>query len=203
MATSELCKLARVAVISAGVTFFTTSELVMVAEIEGDSMQPTFNPTHGQTNEDLRLLSEQGLTREMMKRKLVTRLRRDWVLFNKWVARDKTKLKIGDVVILTSPRNPNKRWVKRITALPGDAIQLIETGETKVIDEGHCWVEGDNQRSSFDSNIFGQVPLGLIQGRVHCIVWPLNRIRKIDCDSSISLNSSKTKLLGQIRQSTR
>lgn len=193
-------KLAKVAGVSAGVTLFIVHDLGMVAKVEGNSMQPTFNPTCGQKNEHLRQLIDKGLSREALKRELVTRLKQDRVFLSKWSVRDKTKLKVGDVVILISPRDPSKIMIKRITAMPGDAIQIVETGETKIIEEGHCWVEGDNQSQSYDSNNFGQVPLGLIEGRVCYIVWPLNRIREINCDPTVSMASTKTVLLSQ-RQS--
>lgn len=195
MVTKELVRLAKVAGITAGVTLFIANDISIIAKVEGNSMQPTFNPNCGQKNEDLRLLAETGLSREALTRELKTRLKQDRVLLNKWIVKDKRKLKIGDVVILISPRDPTKSLIKRITAMPGDAIYLIQTGETKVIEEGHCWVEGDNQLSSFDSNIFGQVPLGLIGAKVYFIVWPIERIRQIECDPNISLNSSKTVLL--------
>lgn len=195
MVAQELYRLAKVAGISAGVTLFVVNDLGLVAKVEGSSMQPTFNPTCGQRNEDLRTLQEQGLSRETLTREIKTRLRQDRVVLNKWIARDKRKLSIGDVVILTSPRDPTKNLIKRIVAMPGDAIFLIETGETKVIDEGHCWVVGDNQQSSYDSNSFGQVPLGLIEGRVCFIIWPLDRIKKVTCDSTVSMSSTKTYLI--------
>lgn len=199
MVSGELVRLAKVAVISAGATLFVVNELGLIAKVEGCSMQPTFNPNCGQKNQDLRqtLLNEKVLSREALKRELKTRLQQDRVMLNKWVAKDKRNFKIGDVVILTSPRDPTKKLIKRIFAMPGDAINLIETGETKVIDEGHCWVEGDNQTSSFDSNTFGQVPLGLIEGRVCFIVWPLHRIQSINCDPTISSKSTKTILIHQ------
>lgn len=197
MVTKELARLAKVAGLSAGVTLFVVNDLGLVAKVEGNSMQPTFNASCGQKNEDLRLLAERGLSREALTRELKTRLQQDRVLLNKWVARDKRNLRIGDVVILVCPRNPTKTLIKRIIAMPGDAIFLIETGETKVIEEGHCWVEGDNQQHSYDSNNFDEVPLGLIEGRVCYIVWPFNRIRAINCDPNISLNSTKTILLSQ------
>lgn len=196
MVGKELARLAKVACYSAGVTLFVVNDLGLVAKVEGNSMQPTFNATCGQRNEDLkRLLQEKGLRREELTRELTTRLQQDRVLLNKWVARDKRNLKVGDVVILISPRDPTKSLIKRLAAMPGDVIYLIETGETKVIDEGHCWVEGDNQQSSYDSNNFGQVPLGLIEGRVCYIVWPVHRIQSIKCDPNILLNSHKTTLL--------
>lgn len=198
MATRELARLAKVAGLSAGVTLFVVNDLGFVAKVEGHSMQPTFNPTCGQRSEYLRLINnEKGFKREQLAHELKTRLQQDRVVLNKWAARDKRKLKVGDVVILVSPTNPNKCLIKRISAMPGDAIYIIETGETKVIDEGHCWIEGDNQQSSYDSNNFGQIPLGLIEGRVCMIIWPLSRIREINCDPNISLNSTKTKLLSQ------
>lgn len=185
----------KVAAITSGVTLFIANDISFLARVEGDSMKPTFNTTCGQKNEDLRLLMERGLSREALGRELKTRMRQDRVLLNKWIVKDKRKLKVGDVVILISPRDPTKSLIKRIIAMPGDAIYLIQTGETKVIEEGHCWVEGDNQQSSFDSNAFGQVPLGLIEAKVYFIVWPLDRIRRIKCDPNIALNSTKTVLL--------
>lgn len=202
MITKELTMLAKVAGLSAGVTLFVVTDLGFNAKVEGNSMQPTFNPTCGQNNEDLRLLTEKGLPRQVVIRELKTRFQQDRVIINKWVARDRRKLRIGDVVILISPKDPTRTLIKRISAMPGDAIYLNETGETKVIEEGYCWVEGDNQQSSFDSNYFGQVPLGLIGGRVCFIYWPLHRMRKIECDQNISLNSSKTILISQKHQIT-
>lgn len=193
----ELTRLVKVAGLSAGVTLFITNELGLVSKVEGNSMQPTFNPYCGQKNEQLRQLIERGLPRESMSRELKTRLQQDRVILNKWSTRDKRNLNVGDVVILVSPRDPTKIMIKRITAMPGDSIYIIETGETKVIDEGHCWVEGDNQQSSYDSNNFGQVPLGLIEGKVCCIIWPLHRIRRINCDPTLPYPRSKTILLSR------
>lgn len=197
MITKELCRLAKVAGISAGVTLFVVNDLGLIAKVEGNSMQPTFNPYCGQKNEDLKALQEHGLSKAAIKRELMTRLQQDRVILNKWISRDKRKLRIGDVVILTSPRDPTKNLIKRIVAMPGDAIYLVETGETMVIDEGHCWVAGDNQHSSYDSNNFGQVPLGLIEGRVFFIIWPIGRIRRITCDPTISMSSTRTHLVRQ------
>jgi signal peptidase I len=193
----ELTRLVKVAGLSAGATLFIVNELGLISKVEGNSMQPTFNPYCGQKNEHLRQLVERGLSRESIRRELKTRLQQDRVILNKWSTRDKRNLEVGDVVILVSPRDPTKIMIKRITAMPGDAIYIIETGETKVIDEGHCWVEGDNQQSSYDSNNFGQVPLGLIEGKVCFIVWPLHRIGRIICDPTLPYPRSKTILLSR------
>lgn len=197
MFQGELTKLAKVAGISAGVTLFVVNELGLISKVEGNSMQPTFNPTCGQKNEDLKQLALRGLSHDAMRRELKNRMQQDRVLLNKWSVRDKRFLRVGDVVIVTSPRDPTKILIKRITAMPGDVIYIVETGETKIIEEGHCWIEGDNQQCSYDSNNFGQVPLGLVEGRVCYIVWPWNRIGAINCDPTIPLKSSKTISLSQ------
>ncbi|RKP34315.1 hypothetical protein BJ085DRAFT_23968, partial [Dimargaris cristalligena] len=44
---------------------------------------------------------------------------------------------------------------------------------------GYCWVEGDESFHSVDSNRFGPVPLGLIQGRVEFVIWPLSNFGRV------------------------
>ncbi|KAF8650248.1 hypothetical protein HU200_064006 [Digitaria exilis] len=86
----------------------------------------------------------------------------------------------GDVVVLRSPRSHREVLVKRLIALPGDWIQVPENQEIRQIPQGHCWVEGDNAANSSDSRSYGPVPLGLMQGRVTHVVWPPQRIRRVD-----------------------
>lgn len=45
------------------------------------------------------------------------------------------------------------------------------------VPKGMVWLEGDNSENSADSRLYGPVPLGLIQSRVVCKVWPLNQIK--------------------------
>ncbi|KAH0662059.1 hypothetical protein KY284_026990 [Solanum tuberosum] len=49
-----------------------------------------------------------------------------------------------------------------------------------VIPEGHCWVEGNNQTWSLDSRSFGPIPLGLVRGKVTHVVWPPQRVAKVE-----------------------
>lgn len=53
--------------------------------------------------------------------------------------------------------------------------------QSKVIyvPRGHVWVEGDNFENSTDSRTYGPIPIGLIQSRVLCRVWPLHDIRSL------------------------
>lgn len=129
-----------------------TDRYAGVCPIRGSSMSPTFNPSLGSFTDD-------------------------YVFLEKFCL-DKYKFSHGDVVIFSSPTNYKERCVKRIVAMEGDYISNVN-GASKV-PEGHCWVEGDNSASSFDSRSFGPIPLGLIHGRVTHVIWPPQRIRKVD-----------------------
>ncbi|XP_012087879.1 mitochondrial inner membrane protease subunit 2 isoform X2 [Jatropha curcas] len=81
--------------------------------------------------------------------------------------------------LCSSPNNHKEKLVKRIIGLPGEWIGTIHSNDVVKIPEGHCWVEGDNWHCSADSKSFGPIPLGLINGRVTHIVWPPQRINKV------------------------
>lgn len=167
MTSRHLGELIKLAAISGSFSFILFRDIFNIRRVEGRSMQPTFNPDIKQ---------------------------HDYVLVDKWTTINKLNLRVGDVVILISPNDPSKSFIKRIAAMPGDTLYLNETGETVDIEQGHCWVEGDNQHAySYDSNAFGSVPLGLIEGRVRYIIWPPDRVSKVD--STTSPQSIKTVLL--------
>jgi len=44
------------------------------------------------------------------------------------------------------------------------------------VPEGHVWVEGDERFNSDDSNVFGPVPLALIDAKLLYIIFPFDRI---------------------------
>ncbi|KAM7467985.1 hypothetical protein LguiB_015547 [Lonicera macranthoides] len=129
-----------------------------IVPVLGHSMSPTFNP-HSSTS--------------------MGSLTDDYVLVEKFCL-EKYKFSQGDVVIFCSPSDHKRRNIKRITGLPGDWIRTPSTYDASKIPEGHCWVEGDNSASSFDSRSYGPIPLGLIQGRATHIIWPPQRIGKVD-----------------------
>ncbi|PVG03560.1 LexA/Signal peptidase [Serendipita vermifera] len=128
--------------------------LVSFRQVSGSSMKPTLNPDTSTT--------------------------RDYVLVDKtpvtiW---NYGTIKRGDIVSIRSIEDPKQVIVKRVVGLPGDKIikRKSKSSEEILIPEGRMWVEGDESFRSRDSQSYGVVPLGCIQGRVTAIIWPLNRI---------------------------
>lgn len=58
-----------------------------------------------------------------------------------------------------NPFDPRERMVKRLIALGGDWVRPQDKGLMVFVPKGYCWVEGDNQGISGDSNHFGAVSL--------------------------------------------
>ena len=107
----------------------------------------------------------------------------------------------GDIVMMRYPRNPEKLFVKRVVAGPGDTVH-IQTGQTyvngqpeedafvvpagrsadtwgpAVVPEGHYFVMGDRRNNSSDSRHWGYVPTRYIVGRVAFRWWPMADARR-------------------------
>ncbi|KAA8517391.1 hypothetical protein F0562_017684 [Nyssa sinensis] len=128
-----------------------------IVPVQGFSMSPTFNP---HTSTSMGSLTD------------------DRVLVEK-LCLEKYKFSHGDVIVFCSPSDHREKNIKRIAALSGDWIKTHSHGMLR-IPEGHCWVEGDNSASSLDSRSFGPIPLGLVRGRVTHIVWPPQRVGKVE-----------------------
>jgi len=101
----------------------------------------------------------------------------------------------GDVVVFHYPRDPEKSYIKRVIALPGDNLR-VEQGRVYVngqpIDEWYVpkrfrdnrsmgemvipldeyFVMGDHRSISSDSRDFGPVDRELIYGKAAFIYWP-------------------------------
>ena len=100
--------------------------------------------------------------------------------------------------ILTSPALSDTNQVKTLPPYPDTEV---------IIPEGHGWLEGDAPFNSEDSNHFGpvslaflhawtlepgnnfvflnthcgnQVPMALIDSKLACVLWPLDRVGAID-----------------------
>ena len=119
---------------------------------------------------------------------------RDRLFINKFVYRI-SSIERGDIVVFRYPRDPEKSYIKRVIALPGDHIR-IDRGEVwlngKPISENYvpdqyrdsrsmpemvipddCYfMMGDHRSISSDSREFGPVERSLIYGKAVFIYWP-------------------------------
>ena len=101
----------------------------------------------------------------------------------------------GDIVVFHYPRDPEKSYIKRVIALPGDRI-WIEHGRVwlngvsldedyvpdrfrdtrsmpeTVIPEDSYFMLGDHRSISSDSREFGPVERDLIYGKAVFVYWP-------------------------------
>ena len=108
--------------------------------------------------------------------------------------------KIGDIVMLLYPHDPDKTFVKRVIAAEGDQVR-ISNGKVyrngQLMDDsfvlpryrshedfgptdirpGYYFVMGDHRNNSSDSRDWGEVPKKYILGRVQVRWWPLPHAR--------------------------
>ena len=125
-----------------------------VARVEGASMKPTLNP--------------------------LGRKQSDFVFIDRWHVKPQD-IQPGDIVALTSPSDRNISFIKRVVGVEGDFLNTPRYRLNSVmVPRGHCWVEGDNYRSSLDSNKFGPISMGLIKGKATYVVWPPSRWSRLN-----------------------
>lgn len=118
----------------------------------------------------------------------------DRLFINKFVYRI-SSIHRGDVVVFHYPRDPEKSYIKRVIALPGDRL-AIEDGRVwvngKLVKEDYVpeeyrdtrslaetvipqetyFVMGDHRSISSDSREFGPVDRDLIYGKAVFVYWP-------------------------------
>jgi signal peptidase I len=108
--------------------------------------------------------------------------------------------RVGDIVMLYYPLNPDKSFVKRVIAEEGDQVRIVdgrvyrnevpvddayvppefrshEDWGPQVIQEGYYFVMGDHRNNSSDSRHWGLVPKKYIIGKVQLRWWPLTKAR--------------------------
>ena len=119
---------------------------------------------------------------------------RDRLFINKFVYHI-SAIERGDVVVFHYPRDPEKSYIKRVIALPGDRLEIdhgvvwlngVRQSENYVPDEyrdrrsmaeiivpdGRYFMMGDHRSISSDSREFGAVERGLIYGKAVFVYWP-------------------------------
>jgi signal peptidase I len=118
----------------------------------------------------------------------------DRLFINKFVYRI-SAIERGDVVVFHYPRDPEKSYIKRVIALPGDRLRIDrgvlwingkrqvepyvpeEFRDTRslaetVIPLDSFFMMGDHRSISSDSREFGPVERSLIYGKAVFVYWP-------------------------------
>ena len=118
----------------------------------------------------------------------------DRLFINKFVYHI-TSIERGDVVVFHYPRDPEKSYIKRVIALPGDRLR-IDHGQVwvngkalaeiyvpevyrdsrsypdMVVPDDSYFMMGDHRSISSDSREFGPVDRSLIYGKAVFVYWP-------------------------------
>lgn len=113
----------------------------------------------------------------------------------------------GEIIVFRSLQNDRIFLIKRVVAVQGDKVSISPYGavyvqhgpesflhEAGVVDSlgaleeysdspiptGHVAVMGDNREESYDSRMFGLVPVEKVVGRAFVVYWPIKGIRQIN-----------------------
>ena len=119
---------------------------------------------------------------------------RDRLFINKFVYHI-AAIERGDVVVFRYPRDPEKSYIKRVIALPGDQIRIdhgtvwlngkplredyvplryrdSRSMTEMIVPEDSYFMMGDHRSISSDSREFGPVVRDLIYGKAVFVYWP-------------------------------
>lgn len=111
----------------------------------------------------------------------------------------------GDIIILRPPTDNSKDFIKRVIAVPGDHLRIVNAtvcinghvldepylpeawttdstwngGAERVMGPNEYFVMGDNRNRSQDSRIFGPITRDRIDGKAWFRIWPLQNFGNI------------------------
>ena len=99
-------------------------------------------------------------------------------------------IEFGSVLVFISPVDPDRLVMKRVLGRPGDLVLVDPTKSTNKIKvpPNHLWMQGDNYPFSNDSRFYGPIPIGLVQGRIVCQLYP--RVRSLFTGAELVSSSS-------------
>jgi signal peptidase I len=123
---------------------------------------------------------------------------RDRLFINKFVYH-LSAIERGDVVVFRYPRDPEKSYIKRVIALPGDTLRIdhgrvyvngnllhepyvpLEYRDNRslaemVVPADSYFMMGDHRSISSDSRDFGPVDRSLIYGKAVFVYWPAHDV---------------------------
>ena len=108
----------------------------------------------------------------------------------------------GDVIVFRYPRDPSKSYIKRVIAVPGDRVKILEgvvyvngrrlaepylpeeyedvrSYNEALVPEHSYFVLGDHRNLSNDSRDFGPVDKDFIYGKAVFSYWPFAKLGKL------------------------
>lgn len=121
----------------------------------------------------------------------------DRVLVNK-LAYVFGKPETGQIIVFRSPVIRSQDWIKRVIGVPGDTVSVKndvvyingkrypepflkyrQSGNVPptYVPPGYLWVEGDNRAKSYDSRVFGLLPMANVKGRAFMVWWPFQDLK--------------------------